>query len=93
MTNIVAAIITLVVTNTTDVGEFTWKDGSKFDVKQDNWRTNHICLIEWKGDKKEFVIDFTDGPVIGERRVAKNSSPSWNITNCYSLTNNLIWIR
>lgn len=77
MTNTIAAILTLIVTNTASIGTFTDKAGTSYDVQESKYGTNTVAIIEFEGQKREFILKSEPGPVIGEMKV-----PNWKfITN------------
>lgn len=82
MTNVVAAIIVTLSTNWTGIGTFTPNVGQPSRVEEGRIATNTIAIIEWKNRRSEIVLESTDGPVIGERKVAIPQITFW-YTNTY----------
>lgn len=76
MTNILAAIIITVSTNWVSTGTFTPTSGSpQYDVQAGNLQTNVTAILEWKGQRKEMILETVAGPKVGERRVEKPTPP------------------
>lgn len=92
MTNLLASVIVLLGTNTTQIGTFDSALGfGKFDVKQDRYVTNTIAIMEFEGHEKRFTLKSEEGPIIGERRELNPWADTITITNFSSIwfTNSL----
>lgn len=75
MTNILAAIIVTVSTNWVSVGTYTERDsGKSYDVQRGNLQTNVTAILEWKGQRKEVLLESASGPVVAERKEENRSS-------------------
>ena len=69
MTNITAVVLITITTNWSSIGTLTLKNGAKEDVQQGRLCTNELCVIEYKGNKHELLINTNLGPVICEKRI------------------------
>jgi hypothetical protein len=77
MTNILATISLVVVTNWTTIGTYTPVSGyPREDVQQGVIQTNTVLYWAWKGATNCVVLETERGPVVGERRVP--SAPGFN---------------
>lgn len=74
MTNTIAAIIVTIGTNWTTVGTFYPISGPSQDVQQGRIVTNTTAIVEWKGNRTEFVLEYQDGPICGERKLPAKSN-------------------
>jgi len=71
MTNLVAAVLIVVATNSVEVGTLTKIGGERFTIYMDQWVTNEIAVFEWRGKMDSKVLASYRGPFIGERHVRK----------------------
>ncbi len=71
MTNLTAAVIVTLSTNWTTIGTFRPSTGLilEQDVQEGRLSTNTIAIMEWRGQRKEVVLESQDGPVVGERKL------------------------
>jgi hypothetical protein len=84
MTNLLAAVIVTIGTNWTPIGTFT-PTGQSWNaqtVERGNIVTNTTAILEWKGGRKEMLLESQAGPEIGERKIPANGS----LTNSMILT-------
>jgi hypothetical protein len=71
MTNLLAAVIVTISTNWTSIGTFISLSGAMEDVQQGQRVTNTTAILEWRGSRREFVLETATGPAVGERRVVQ----------------------
>ena len=94
MTNIIAAVIITISTNWTTIGTFTpyssWRNET---VEQGRSMTNTTAILEWKGQRREMVLESQEGPIIGERRVPVPTITNIVVgpTNWMRFQTNVIW--
>lgn len=90
MTNIVAAVITTIVTNWVSVGTFTPTSGwPQYDVQEARLQTNTVAIVEYKHQRKEVVLESCEGPKVAERKIEKPQA-AMQIWPGLAITNNVI---
>lgn len=88
MTNTVAAILTIVATNWTYYGTITFPDGSKTSVEKGVRVTNITAVLEYKNQKKEFILESFSGSSVGTREGVR-VNPNFNWPTNYIIMTNL----
>ena len=72
MTNLLAAIITTISTNWSQIAEWhPLPSGQVKIIEQATLQTNVTAVITWKGHKTFVPLEISYGPIVGERRIDK----------------------
>jgi len=86
MTNTIAAILVLIVTNWVNVGTFTDHDNKSFDVLEGRTATNTEAVVNWNGKEFRLLMQSDAGPT-NQVRQFKERPPVWIWATNYCVTN------